>query len=199
ACSGATTLNVHGAGQWNEPKQLDAVAADTEVVVVSAGGNDTRLFEAIHSCSTTVDAQACEAALTEVDNNIRAPWFRDRIRDAYVAIRAKTPNAQVIVVGYPHILGTVGEPHCGWLAHDITPLEVSLVDSIGVGINSVLQQEAAQANFTYVSTVEAFRGHKVCDEQPFAYSVVSANPGHSYHPNGAGVNAIYTLLKAELA
>lgn len=199
ACSGATSLNLHGAGQWNEPKQLDSVPSDTQVIVLSIGGNDSRLFQAISSCSTTIDAHVCEAALVEVDDNIRASWFRDRIKDAFAAIRAKAPNARVIVVGYPHIVGTVGEDHCGWLAHDITPLEVSLVDSIGVGLNSILSQEAAIAEFTYLSTVETFSGHKVCDEEPFAHSVVPANPGYSYHPNAAGLTALYTLLKTELA
>ncbi|MGH7196789.1 MAG: SGNH/GDSL hydrolase family protein [Candidatus Saccharimonadales bacterium] len=199
ACSGATTQNITGAGQWGEPKQLDAVPTDADVIVLSIGGNDIDFANGMLACTLTVDAQVCENTLSVINSNVHAPGFEEKIEDTYAAIATKAPNALVIAVGYPMFMGLPGQPHCDWLLHSMTSTEENLVDDIGTTLNSIIETEAIQAGFTFVPLAESFGEHTMCSSTPWVNGVDLQNEEYSYHPNAAGVQKIYELVMAALA
>ena len=95
ACAGATTLTVVSG------RQLEALDAQTDLVTISAGGNDTGWSTAVKAC-LVLDDRACKSASDAVTARITAllPGLLDQL---YSQVAATAPNAYVVVTGYPRL------------------------------------------------------------------------------------------------
>lgn len=63
ACSGATTSNITGNGQWNEPVQVDALTSQPERITLTIGGNDAGFPEYVQGCFVACGPSGPGAAL----------------------------------------------------------------------------------------------------------------------------------------
>ena len=99
ACSGATTTSVTSS-------QLSALSCTTTLVSITVGGNDVGFANIMTTCALYGTTQ-CVAAVQAAEDKARAqlPGLLDNV---YNAIRARAPNARVVVLGYPvfYQLGT---------------------------------------------------------------------------------------------
>lgn len=158
--------------------QIDALDAGTDVVTITIGGNDIELGEQASTCLLWGDISCRQA----VDGVIDAlPLHAGDLDDTYAAIRAAAPNADVYVLGYPHLFETT--PIC------FTPLIPSptsrgLLNELVDALNDTIAERAAAAGFTYVDAQASFDGHAVCSADPWINGVLSL-PG-PLHPNTDG-------------
>ncbi|MEK8170104.1 GDSL-type esterase/lipase family protein [Streptomyces sp. M19] len=93
SCSGATTADI-----LND--QIPQVTSDATLVTVQVGGNDVGFVDVLTNCILTVDDQDCVNGV-ETSKQAAQGALPDALNQTYAAIRAKAPNARVIVVGYP--------------------------------------------------------------------------------------------------
>ncbi|CAM3493192.1 SGNH/GDSL hydrolase family protein [Stackebrandtia soli] len=183
ACSGAVIDDVRNS-------QMANLNADTDLVTMSIGGNDTGWSDVVVSCARPWpwtcwgDIDNAEAYVTNT--------LPGRLDSLYSEIRAAAPNAQVVIVGYPRLFN--GES-CNVITRISGEEQARLneaADLLGDTIGSV----ASAHGFDYVDPRGAFDGHAVCDDEEWLNGL-SWPIVESFHPNRSGHDA-YTDLIAPL-
>lgn len=181
ACSGARVPDVLN--------QLGSLTASTALVTVSVGGNDAGFADVITQCALPWP-WTCTTHITGANNYIRNT-LPGALNNLYTQIRAKAPNARVVVVGYPRLFN--GE-ECN-LGARISPSEQSALNATADLLATTIAGRAAAHGFRFVDVRSAFTGHAVCDDVEWLNGL--SNPVlESYHPNATGHSNGYTPLVA---
>jgi lysophospholipase L1-like esterase len=109
ACSGAETHNipVTNTGQWNEAPQASGLSANTDVVTISIGGNDSGFSAFVTKC---LFLDCSQSAVKDSYFDAIEDELGDKLESAYDEILTQAPNAHVYVIGYPQLLPTDGCP-----------------------------------------------------------------------------------------
>ncbi|MFJ4964793.1 Lipase 1 precursor [Streptomyces sp. ADI96-02] len=176
ACSGATTSSVAGS-------QLGALSASTELVSVTAGGNDVGFADVMQDCVLAGEAtcvSSVDAAVAQMNDTL--PAGLDALYDG---IRAGAPSARVVVLGYPRFYQLSGSCVAG-----LTETERSAINNASDVLNGVIAKRAADAGFTFSSVVDEFTGHELCSGDAWLHSV-TVPVYNSYHPKAAGQSGGY--------
>ena len=170
ACAGATTLTVVSDGQ------LEALNAQTDLVTISAGGNDTGWSTAVGACLLQ-DDQTCELAADAVTARIIAllPGRLDRL---YTQLAAAAPNAHVVVTGYPRLFS----PEYGAYLGASVAEQQTLNEGADL-LNATMARAADLHGFQFVDVTKRFLGHGV--NAPDAWILGLLDPG-AFHPNTEG-------------
>jgi lysophospholipase L1-like esterase len=181
ACSGARVPDVLN--------QLGSLNASTAYVTVSVGGNDAGFADVITQCALPWP-WTCTTDINNANNYIRNT-LPGALNNLYTQIRAKAPNARVVVVGYPRLFN--GE-ECN-LGARISPSEQSALNATADLLATTTAGRAAAHGFRFVDVRSAFTGHAVCDDVEWLNGL-SDPVLESYHPNAAGHTSGYTPLVA---
>jgi lysophospholipase L1-like esterase len=199
-CTGARTEDLISRAQSTRsgpvPPQLDAVGADTELVTITIGGNDVDLPANASKCRRASLADPpCSPDFT-VDGV-------DRISQAIEAgagdwsrlvddVRAKAPDARVILVGY----GTYVRPEGCFPAQPINPVDADYFQAKVDELDDRLAQVAADHGAEFFDTGPLSVGHDICaaPEDRYVEGFVPTHPGAPLHPNGAGAAAFGIAL-----
>ena len=179
ACSGARVADVTNT-------QLSALTASTSYVSVSVGGNDAGFSDVLTECATPWWAGNCDGAIDQAQAFINNT-LPGRLSTLYASIRAKAPNAKVVVVGYPRIF--MGEDcNAGtWFS----PAEMTRLNQTADLLNSRTATQASAKGFSFANPTSRFVGHAVCDDVEWINGL--SNPiSESYHPNRPGHSSGYT-------
>ncbi|MFE9722355.1 SGNH/GDSL hydrolase family protein [Streptomyces sp. NPDC005794] len=171
ACSGATTASVSSG-------QLGALNSSTTLVSVTAGGNDVGFADVMQTCVLQSEATCVNrvnTAVSQMQNSL--PGSLDSL---YGGIRARAPQAQVVVLGYPRFYKLSGSCVAG-----LTETERGAINNASDVLNGVLAKRAADAGFTYSSVVDEFTGHELCSGDAWIHSV-TVPVTNSYHPKAIG-------------
>ncbi len=172
ACSGARVPDVRN-------NQLAALSAATTLVTISVGGNDAGFSNAITACAKPWPA-TCWGPI-DASQAFIANQLPGLLNGLYAEIRARAPNARVIVVGYPRIFN--GE-QCNFFARISSGEQAELNDTADQ-LSDTIRGVATAHGFTDVDPRGAFEGHAVCDDAEWVTGL--SNPvSDSYHPNQAG-------------
>ncbi|GAA4928728.1 SGNH/GDSL hydrolase family protein [Actinoplanes utahensis] len=176
ACGGATTDDVR-------TSQVPAMRAGADLVSITIGGNDAGFAPTILTCLTSSDS-ACAAKVAEgrayVANTLPA-----ELDATYDAIRAKAPDARVVVLSYPLIFDT---------SSILCEMSVAKRRSLNEGarvLDEMIKQRAEAAGFVYSEVRDEFTGHGVCSSRPWLNGLTIIPPQNSYHPNGSGYTSGY--------
>jgi len=181
ACSGAKVSDVTNT-------QLSALSAGTGYVTISVGGNDAGFTSVITTCAEPGWLSDCHGAVSKAQSYLKNT-LPGSLATLYSSIRAKAPNAKVVVVGYPRLFN--GED-CNALTW-FSPSDESLLNATADLLNSKLAAAAAARGFAFANPTSAFIGHAVCGNPEWLNGL--SNPiSESYHPNRAGHSAGYTPL-----
>ncbi|WP_069740835.1 SGNH/GDSL hydrolase family protein [Streptomyces sp. EN23] len=176
ACSGATTSSVASS-------QLGVLSASTSLVSVTAGGNDVGFADVMQDCVLGSEAtclSSVDAAVGKMNNTL--PGSLDSLYDN---IRARAPQAQVVVLGYPRFYQLSGSCIAG-----LSEAERAAINNASDVLNDVLAKRSADAGFAFSSVVDEFTGHELCSGDAWLHSVTV--PVHnSYHPKAAGQSGGY--------
>ncbi|MCU1536970.1 MAG: hydrolase [Humibacillus sp.] len=181
ACSGATVADVTNT-------QLSALTTTTAYVTISVGGNDAGFSSVLTTCAQPSWLSNCYGAIDKATTTINGT-VPGRLATLYGSIRAKAPNARVIVVGYPRIFNGEDCNAFTWFS----PTEESRLNATADLLNSRTATAAANAGFTFVNPTSRFVGHAVCDS-PEWLNGLSSPVSDSYHPNVAGHRDGYAVV-----
>ncbi|OZM74828.1 GDSL family lipase [Amycolatopsis antarctica] len=196
SCSGATTADLESAQETDEgtnPPQLDAVNEATTLVTIGIGGNDVGLIGLAGECgSVRPDGAKCRDRFTagggdELVDRINTAG--DRLDGTIGDVKAKAPNARVVVVGYPTILP---DGDGCWPTLPIGSGDVNYFRGILEQLNGKLAEVAASAQAGYVDTARPTEGHDLCTDSGDRWieGVIPTSKAIGLHPNAKGSEAM---------
>jgi lysophospholipase L1-like esterase len=190
-CGGADTSDYFTPQYDNVPPQLDAVSADTELVTMTIGGNDSGVFiNSIVQCgvagaSTLGQGSPCKDQYgSSFENTVRNTTYPSLV-NALTAVTAAAPDAEVAILSYPWILPTSGG------CFDKMPVaegDVPYLRSLQTTLNDAVRRAAEATGATYVDLNEVSEGHDAC--QPLGVRwiepVLQGTNPVIVHPNALG-------------
>jgi len=179
ACSGWTATMV--------PVQVQAASAagllnaETDLVTITAGGNDVGLPDLLQSCLSG-PVKDCRTAVKAAEAVTRTEVLPALI-DAYAAIRTAAPNAEIVVLGYPHLFS----PEFGDNAF-ITDEAAEVFNKGTDTLNKVIEKAARTSPGTvYVDVTDEFAGHGFGSADSwFVFNPANPLDGVSFHPTATG-------------
>jgi hypothetical protein len=192
-CSSATTAhfassqvpNVPGAPP--APPQYDALSADTTLVTVGIDGNDIGLVGLATGCINLLPAplgtscKQAHGAAYEQKIDAFAPTYGTVIDE----IRARAPQAKIVMVGYPTALPAGG-------CHPLVPVwaqDADYIQSLIDRLNLRMKEQARLHRATYVDTRTSSIGHDVCQVPGVKWieGLVPTSDASPLHPNALGM------------
>jgi len=181
ACSGATVADVTNS-------QLSALSAANAYVTISVGGNDAGFASVLTTCAQPSWLSNCTGAVDRAQGYIKNT-LPGSLATLYASIRAKAPNAKVVVVGYPRIFNGTDCNLLTWFSGS----EMTRLNETADQLDGTIAAAASTAGFGFVNPVPAFIGHAVCDRTEWINGL-SSPITESYHPNRSGQASGYTPL-----
>jgi len=197
SCSSAETKHMTGPQSvtlgTNAP-QFDALNAGVKLVTVGIGGNDVGLVGAAVTC---IQLGLLAPTGTACRSNFAKPGGGDLLAEQITAtapriaamlqgIRARSPEARVLIVGYPDVA-----PRNGKGCYPLVPLsddDITYLDEMLRATNTMIAQQAAANDAEYVDTYDDSVGHDVCTLPGTRWfeGVVPTAPAFPVHPNELG-------------
>jgi hypothetical protein len=221
ACSGAETKHITTVSQYNEGTQLSHLDANTKVVTLTIGGNDigfTAFGQACYLSTGTcaIGSVAYNDTLNKINNELPG-----KLSATYQAILNAAPNAQIYVLGYPHVApvktgSELGDNRCPYLhnsgtsapwadAQSARDIVSRLNDKIETKVNDVRAMNAGNTRLHFVNVNgndSPFKGHEVCSTgDSFFQNIDQAafDPAYVFHPNQHGQEAYAQLVAQALS
>jgi lysophospholipase L1-like esterase len=195
SCSGARTAHI--TGPWNEiAPQIDALTPDAALVTMTIGGNDVGYIGNLGAAScaaTAADPSTCPKI--NPPDAARFAALEQSMRATFAAVRARAPQARIIVVEYPRVLPDEG-------ACALTPLSpesAALALATAKQLADVTAHAAAAEGAEVLKASELSRGHDACAAEPWMNGYLTASGTRAtvtYHPNQAGMAAVGEALAA---
>ena len=189
ACSGKTTWDVVNT-------QLDGLNKSTELVTITAGGNNLGFGEIITSCGAALAdpaaVPACGAATSTAAAMIGSGQLSRDVATMIQSVKAAAPNARIVVTGYPYLYDPVAP-------NPADPLSLFIYQAtlLADGLDASIGAAAAATGAEYVDVRAAFAGHGVNSADPWI-NLDLANPGSpdNFHPNARGYEAYFAALSS---
>jgi lysophospholipase L1-like esterase len=190
-CGAADTEDFFTAQYSGVLPQLDAVGAETELVTMTIGGNDSGVFiNSIVRCgaaglSTAGQGSPCKDRYgSSFEDTIRTTTYPALV-NALQAVRDAAPAAEVAILGYPWIMPESG----GCFARmPVAEGDVPYLRGIQATLNDAVRRAAAATGATYVNMSKASEGHDAC--QPLGVRwiepVLQGTNAVVVHPNALG-------------
>lgn len=202
ACSGATTGGVRngsqtgGVGQLNEYAQINSLTDETDIVTATIGGNDAGFEEYLFGCQSYCGPGS--VVYDAVMDHISSTAFKANLKDAYLEIVERAPNAQVYIGDYPN-LSDYDEGFCN-------TFDFSGVRLIQNALNHVISEAVAEVrvgntNLHMVKTNNngsPFADRGVCSTHSSYFNGFTLPKEHSFHPNSAGQAALSDIFKSNM-
>jgi lysophospholipase L1-like esterase len=190
-CGAAETKDFTEAQHPDVKPQLDAVKADTQLITMTIGGNDSGVF--INSILECGAAGATTAGQGSPCKDKYGSSFEDTIRNttypslvkALKAVRAKAPKARVAILSYPWILPTSGG--C-YPQMPVAKGDVPYLRHEQATLNDAVRRAAAATGATYVDLNGVSNGHDACKPigTRWVEPVVGGTNPVIVHPNALG-------------
>ncbi|MFI6874696.1 SGNH/GDSL hydrolase family protein [Streptomyces sp. NPDC050400] len=175
ACSGATTSTVRSG-------QLGPLTSATQLVSVTAGGNDVGFADVMQTCILGTSATCLDRVATA--RSYISSTLPGRLDALYADIASRAPSARVVVIGYPKFYDV--EAVCAGLSDT----KRTAINQAADQLNSVISQRAAAKGFRFGDVRPPFTGHEICSGDSWLHSL-DISIGESYHPKAAGQSGGY--------
>ncbi|WP_432742347.1 SGNH/GDSL hydrolase family protein [Streptomyces sp. JH002] len=177
ACSGAVTTDVIN-------NQLGALNASTGLVSITIGGNDAGFADAMTTCVTSSDS-TCLNRLATATNYINTTLLA-RLDAVYSQIKARAPNARVVVLGYPRMY-LASNP---WYCLGLSNTKRAAINTTADTLNSVISSRATAHGFRFGDVRPTFNNHELCSGNDWLHSL-TLPVWESYHPTSTGHQSGY--------
>jgi lysophospholipase L1-like esterase len=208
ACASARVGNLASAQATslgtNRP-QLDALAPNDRLVLLTLGGNDLGFIRVLAECVklsfTDPWGSPCAAHYTSGGTDQLAALIRaeaPRMAAGLAAIAARAPRARIVIVGYPDLFPLRGG--C-WPRVPITAGDISYLRGIEIKFNVMLAADAAAAGATFVDTYTPTIGHDFCQPESVrdVEGLIPGSLAEPFHPNLRGQAALAAAVLRALA
>jgi hypothetical protein len=202
-CGAAETKDFSTSQSPGVAPQLDALRADTQLVTMTIGGNDSGVFiDTILECgaaglSTLGQGSPCKDRYgSSFEDTIRTTTYPSLV-SALRAVRAKAPRAKVGILGYPWIMPATGG------CFDKMPVaagDVPYVRGIQATLNDAVRRAAAATGTTYVDLNVVSNGHDACQAIGVRWvePVLQGTNAVIVHPNALGESQMAAQAMAVL-
>jgi lysophospholipase L1-like esterase len=207
ACSSAGITDMNAAQRTSigtNPPQLDALAPDDSLVVLTLSGDDIGFMNVLDECMelsfTDPWGSPCQGHYTSGGTDQLAALVKTeapRMAAVLADIAARAPRARIVVVGYPDMFPLTGG--C-WPAVPITDGDIAYLRGIELRLNAMLAADAKAAHATFVNTYTPTIDHDFCQPERIR-DVEGLLPGSlalPFHPNARGQAAIAAAVLAAL-
>ena len=184
------------------PAQLDALAPDDSVVMLTLSGDDIGFDNVLDECMelsfTDPWGSPCRSHYTGGGSDQLATLVKaeaPKMTAVLANIAARAPLARIVVVGYPDMFPLSGG--C-WPAVPITDGDIAYLRGIELQLNTMLAADAKTAGATFVNTYAPTIGHDFCQPERIR-DVEGVLPGSlalPFHPNARGQAAIAAAVIA---
>lgn len=198
ACGGKTTQDVVS-------EQLGVLDRQTDLVTITAGGNNLGFGNIVGSCGALAlgavpDAliptysQACDLAKAYAEVQLSGPLYKDLV-SMIRSVHAAAPNAKIVVTGYPYLFDPIDPGRTDALAEFIYQA-TDLANSLNATIEAAAGAAGAggRVDVDYVDVRAAFAGHGVLAQTPWIN--LGGPVEESFHPNAVGYQAYFGALSA---
>jgi lysophospholipase L1-like esterase len=190
-------------------RQLAALGPDVAVITVGIGGNDSGWIDVIEQCM--IDAathprpgsgKGCNHIIDDVFKQ-KLPELRGRLRDAYSVIKARAPQAKVIVLGYPAIFeDSYRSTFCASVGSLTRGARSDLRKAAGQ-LDGEIETIARSFGFRFVDPRGAFADHRICGPaEDWIHGVTFGRDGEplispqTFHPNPSGQRGFADAIAA---
>ncbi|ACU96276.1 SGNH/GDSL hydrolase family protein [Saccharomonospora viridis] len=205
SCAGADTTDMTQRQELAigyNPPQFDALRPDTDLVTIGIGGNNYSVFgSAIDTCPALRESDPTGSPCREhftVDgvDTLKAAIerTRDDVEEVLVGIRQRSPEATILLIGYPRI----APPH--GTCPDILPFadgDYAWLNDIEETLNAALATAATNSGTgtTFIDTYPASLGHDACSDHAWIQGK-TLNPigAAHYHPNRWGMEGVAEVI-----
>ncbi len=121
-----------------------------------------------------------------------------KVAAALAEIRRRSPDARILVVGYPAILPEV-QPGC-WPVMPLAPADVPYLRNVEKQLNAMLATRAAAAGARYVDLYGPSIGHDACQLPGVRWvePAVPLSPAAPVHPNALGMEGMAAVVQAAI-
>ncbi|MEV6311865.1 SGNH/GDSL hydrolase family protein [Streptomyces sp. NPDC051840] len=157
--------------------QIGELDADTTLVSLSIGGNDSGFASTMLSCQYSTQS-ACERAL-ETAGEYVVNELPGELDGLYATVRARAPHAEVVIVGYPHLY-----KEGGLCLGGLSSAKRSAVNRGSDLLNETIADRARAAGFAFADGRPAFAGHEICTSDAWI-------SGSNVHPTAEGHASAY--------
>jgi lysophospholipase L1-like esterase len=193
ACSGKTTQDVVNT-------QLGQLNRKTELVTITAGGNNLGFGNLVGSCGAVAFGDStkvteCGVASAYAEAQFTSGQLYVDVLSMVQSVHAAAPNARIVVTGYPYLLDPIAEGRTDSLAL-FTYQATELADNLN-GVIAVAATDAAKGGIDvdYVDVRVAFAGHGILTLDPWI-NFGSPTVTDNFHPNAKGYKAYFAALRA---
>jgi lysophospholipase L1-like esterase len=199
SCGGARTDNMTVSQPVRlgpHPPQFDALTPDTELVTVTIGGNDINIGGLWLTCArlgaTDPGGNPCHRQATAGSTDLytqRIAAAAPKVARVLEGIRARSPHARVLVVGYLRILAPAGGA-CP--AFPIARGDVPYVDGVERRLNAMLADQASNHGAVFVDSYARSLGHDACQQPDMKWveGTTPTSPASPVHPNALGMHEV---------
>ncbi|MFH8561700.1 SGNH/GDSL hydrolase family protein [Streptomyces sp. NPDC017988] len=192
-CGGAQTKDFTTAQYPGVAPQFDALKSDTELVTLTIGGNDNNTFiNAILACGTSGVLSGGKGSPCK---DTYGNTFKDQIESkTYPAIKAslnqikaRSPKAEVAILGYPWITPAKAVPGC-FAKMPVAEGDVPYLRDLQAHLNGAAQRAASETGATFVDMAAASDAHDACRPagERWIEPVLFGTNFVPVHPNAAG-------------
>jgi lysophospholipase L1-like esterase len=203
-CSGADTRDLTSPQSLSlldqdlppAPPQYDALSADTTLVTMTMGGNDTGLVGVGQNCMNVLPFQTpctqryivngVDTVAARIDN------FAPAMAAAVQGIRARAPRARIVVTGY----GLYIQRNGCWPAQPVYPGDANWLQGLVDRLNGVIRAQALANGAEYVDLRTPSAGHDACRSASTKWieGFVPVNLAAPLHPNARGEAAYARII-----
>lgn len=198
-CSGSVTKHVRDGGQFFQKAQIRTLDRRTRLVTITVGGNDIGFVRDLYLLA----ARNSDTALGWL---VRKLWrgppraddrnfgkLRGELTSLLQAIRARAPEAKVVVATYPAVLPPRGTCQQLRLSH----VEVDLMRQVENELTAITRSVAEQGGAVVVDMHALGASHNACSASPWTkgWGTVSQSP---FHPTVLGAQATADAIAAAI-
>lgn len=205
SCSGATAADItdrlQSTSGGDVPRQLDAITADTSLITITIGGNDVGLASSATQCrrnSLTLPPCFADFFPGGTDRFSAAIHRQIPLWEAMIdAVRAKAPQARVVLVGYV----TYIRPGGCFGQQPINPRDADYFQAKVDEIDDQQRILAARKNIDFFDTRPVSVGHDMCaaPDDRYVEGFELSHLAAPLHPNALGAGAVGAALADQLS
>jgi lysophospholipase L1-like esterase len=206
--SGATTANLLSEPQNAAAPQIDAIGPETELVTVTAGGNDIDYIGTfIRGSMMNTLAKPVGLIAKRLGNRIRArvSYLKDQseydaaadsLTEVVTRIRERAPRSRILLVDYLTVVGPGTRPR---LDVPLNEEQLPSVVMMAEGLATAFAKAAERSGAELITASHASLDHAVGSPEPWTTSFrFGPLGGVPYHPNEAGMRAVADLILKHL-
>jgi hypothetical protein len=176
------------------PPQFDALGERVDLVTLGIVGNDIGFGEIVETCARLAlesggEGQPCTDHYTAGGTDEiarRIGEARPKLAGVIAGIHRRSPDARLLVVGYPAILP---EPPGCYPREPIAPGDLPYLLETADRLNAMIASEAEEAGGEYVDLYTRSVGHDICQPPGTKWyeGIEVTSPAYPAHPNALGM------------